>query len=191
MFLCTRWFQSQFFTTRVIVDGTECPIKKPKLSKAQQSTYKNRNTIKVLVGITPGGLCSNVSPAYGGSTSDRQIMECSTMPQDCDRGDSVMADKRFDVQDIFTPYGVNTPTCFKEDRMSVKSIFVDKKIAFKRVNVEHFIGLAKSYKILLNPMNMSETQLSSDIIFVCLMLCSFRSRIDHASSCIIHMYVFK
>jgi len=36
------------------------------------------------------------------------------MPQDCDRGDSVMADKRFDVEDIFAPYGVNIPTCFKE-----------------------------------------------------------------------------
>ncbi|KAK2158553.1 hypothetical protein LSH36_167g01016 [Paralvinella palmiformis] len=44
----------------------------------------------------------------------KQILERSTMPQDCDRGDSVMADKRFDVEDIFAPYGVNIPTCFKE-----------------------------------------------------------------------------
>ena len=43
--------------------------------------------------ITPGGLCSCVSPAFGDSTSDRQIVERSTMPQDCDRGDSVIADK--------------------------------------------------------------------------------------------------
>jgi len=49
--------------------------------------YKNSNTIKVLVDITPGG----------------QIIECSTMPRDRDRGNSVMADKRFDVQATFAP----------------------------------------------------------------------------------------
>jgi len=53
--------------------------------------------------------------------------------------------------------------------MSAKSFFGDQKIGFKRVRVERFIGLGKTYKILLNPMNMSETQLSSDIIFVCFM----------------------
>ena len=90
--------------------------------------------MKVLVGITPGGLCSYVSLAYGGSTSDRQIMERSTMPQDCDCGDSMMADKGFDVQDIFTPYGItiNSPTFFKtKNRMSAKSVFDDHKIASK------------------------------------------------------------
>lgn len=47
-------FKSKFPCTRVtcIVDGTEWPIKKPKTTRAQQptfSTYKNRNTIKILV----------------------------------------------------------------------------------------------------------------------------------------------
>ena len=89
-------FKKKFPETRVIVDGTECPVKKPKLPTAQQSTfstYKNRNTAKVLVGITPGGMCSYVSPAYGGSTSDRQIVERSSLPDVCDPGDSVMSDK--------------------------------------------------------------------------------------------------
>lgn len=45
-------------TTFVIVDGTECPIKKPKAPRAQQSTfstYKNQNTVKTFIGATPGG----------------------------------------------------------------------------------------------------------------------------------------
>ncbi|CAC5425311.1 unnamed protein product [Mytilus coruscus] len=61
-------FKRQFPTTRIIIDGTECPIRKPRSSIAQQSTfstYKNRNTIKILVGATPGGLVSYVSPSYG------------------------------------------------------------------------------------------------------------------------------
>ena len=67
-------FYDKFPTTRVIVDRTEMPIKVPKAPAAQQmtfSTYKNRNTVKVLVGVTPGGLVSFVSDAYGGSASDR------------------------------------------------------------------------------------------------------------------------
>ena len=39
-------FQLKFPTTRVVVDGTECPIQKPKQPIAQQatfSTYKNKN----------------------------------------------------------------------------------------------------------------------------------------------------
>ena len=48
-------FFDKFPTTRVIVDGTECPVQKPKDPVAQQasfSTYKNRNTVKVLVGAS-------------------------------------------------------------------------------------------------------------------------------------------
>ena len=41
-------FQEEYPATRVIIDGTECPVKKPALPTAQQatfSTYKNRNTL--------------------------------------------------------------------------------------------------------------------------------------------------
>jgi len=77
--------------------------------------YKNRNTAKVLIGVTPGGQVSYISDAYGGSTSYKQIVERSSLKRDCDTGDSIMADKVFDVQDIFAPYDVtvNIPTFFK------------------------------------------------------------------------------
>ena len=139
----------------------------------------NKNTIKVLAGVTPGGLCSYISPAYGGSTSDRQIVE-RTLPSMCDPGDSVMSDKGFDVQDILAPYDitVNIPTFFsKRNRLNNKTVLHDRKIASKRVHVERFIGLAKIYTILSSPLNTSETILSSDIIFVCFMLCNFLSGI--------------
>ena len=59
-------FKWKFPTTRTIIDGCEFPVKKTKVPAAQQvtfSTYKNRNTAKVLVGVTPGGLVSHISEA--------------------------------------------------------------------------------------------------------------------------------
>ena len=159
---------------------TQCPIKNPKLPIAQQSTfstYKNRNTVKVLIGATPGGMISYISPAYGGSTSDRQIVERSALTAMCCPKDSIMADKGFDVQDLFAPYDVtvNIPTFFKKtNRISGKTVLRDRKIASKRVHIERIIGLGKTYRILVEPMNHSETQLASDIIFICYFLCNFR-----------------
>lgn len=178
-FAPTSFFE-KFPTTRVIVDGTECPIKKPKAPKTQQSTfstYKNRNTIKCLIGASPGGLVSYVSPAYGGSTSDRQIVERSELVSQCDPGDSIMADKGFNVQDIFAPIDVaiNIPTFFsKKNRMNQATVLKDRKIASKRVHIERIIGLGKTYRILTEPMSCTETKLASEIVFVCFMLCNFR-----------------
>ena len=54
-------FIATFPCARVTLDGTEIPIQKPHESVIQQatfSTYKNKNTLKVMVGTTPGGLVS-------------------------------------------------------------------------------------------------------------------------------------
>ena len=176
-------FKRLYASTQVIVDGVEVPIKKPGKPTAQQvtySTYKNRNTLKALVGITPGGLTSYITPAYGGSASDRILVERGDLPQKCDPGDSIMSDKGFNVQDIFAPFNiqVNIPTFLsKKNQLSTKAIINDRKIACKRVHVERVIGLAKTYKILTSPMNEVETILGSRIIFVCFMLGNHRARI--------------
>jgi hypothetical protein len=173
-------FRDKFPTTRVIIDGTEIPIKVPAVPAAQQitfSTYKNRNTAKALIGVSPGGLISFVSDCYGGTASDRQIVERTYLRDVTEPGDSIMADKGFDVQDIFASRDVtiNIPTFFrKRNRFSQKTVMRDRKIASKRVHVERAIGLAKTFKILKHPLNQTESVLSSDIVFVCFMLVNFR-----------------
>jgi len=68
-------FKHQFPRIRLIFDGTECPIKKPKASTVQQITFsKNCNTAKVFIGVTPGGQVSYVSPAYGESIIDLWVV---------------------------------------------------------------------------------------------------------------------
>ncbi|XP_071083949.1 uncharacterized protein [Haliotis cracherodii] len=162
------------------VDSMTISVDAPKRPIAQQSTYstyKNGNTIKIVVGSTSGGLVSYVSPAYGGSTSDRQIVERSGLTVMCDPGDSIMAVKGFNVQDIFAPKDVtiNMPTFFsKKNRMSGKNVMPDRKISSKRVHIERIVGLAKTFKILTEPLNSSETKLATEITTVCFMLCSFK-----------------
>lgn len=176
-------FRAKFSSTRVILDGTEIPIQKPSKPIAQRatfSTYKNRNTVKVIVGSTPAGLISYLSPAYGGATSDRQIVERSGLPSLCQAHDSVMADKGFNVQDLFmaNDVTVNIPTFFrKKNRLSASQVLADRKISSKRVHIERIIGLIKTYKILTSPMPASETVLASHIIKICCMLSNFRNRI--------------
>ncbi len=98
----------------------------------------------------------------------------------CDPGDEVMGDKGFNVEDMFGPYGVtlNIPTFFrKKNRMSGATVMRDRKVSSKRVHVERVIGLAKTYKILTEPMNTIESSLSTQIIGVVFFLCNFRKGI--------------
>ena len=129
-------FKAQFPTTRVFNDATEVPIQKPGHignQSASYLSYKNTNTVKVLVGCTPRGLVSFVSDAYGGSTSDRQICERSDLigKHLFNAGDSIMADRGFDVQDLFATKNVhvNSPSFLTasevvKDRRIVKTTFI-------------------------------------------------------------------
>jgi hypothetical protein len=134
-FFAPKDFYHKFPKTRLVFDCTEVPITKPTQPVAQYDTfssYKNRNTVKVLVSISPGGLVTHVSQAYGGSTSDRQIVERSGLLAMCDPGDEVMGDKGFNVDDLFGPYKVtmNIPKFFKKKNcMSGATVIRDRKVS--------------------------------------------------------------
>ena len=174
-------FNKMFPTTRVIIDGTEIPIKKPGNPITQQkcwSSYKHGSTLKTNVGCSPGGAVTHVQDAYGGSVSDRLMTERSDLMTKCDPGDSIMSDKGFTVQDIFAPYdiAINIPTFMTgKNQLSSMEVLHDRKIASKRVLIERIIGLAKTYKILSSKLNDVEAAFGSQIIFPCFMLCNFRA----------------
>ena len=60
---------------------------------ASFSAYKNTNTCKLLVGISPDGAITFLSDLYEGSISDRDLVIASGILDKLERGDSVMADK--------------------------------------------------------------------------------------------------
>lgn len=81
-------FARKFSNTRVIMDATELPIQKPSDVNAQcitGSSYKHK------------GAVSCISKAFGGSASDRQIIEKSDLLNPSlnmfEKGDSIMAEK--------------------------------------------------------------------------------------------------
>ncbi|KAH7946083.1 hypothetical protein HPB49_020225 [Dermacentor silvarum] len=94
-------FQCQRFRhVRVIIDSTEIRLERASASTAQSTTwsqYKNSNTIKVLVGITPNGLISYISECWGGKISDKQLVLQTDFTKYLDYGDEVMADRGFNV----------------------------------------------------------------------------------------------
>ena len=71
-----KCFRDLYPTTRVIIDATEVYIEKPSLPDLQQMTfsnYKNNNTFKGLIGISPSGAITFVSSLFSGSISDKEL----------------------------------------------------------------------------------------------------------------------
>ena len=79
------------------------------------SSYKNDNTYKVLIGISPGGAITFISKLYPDSISDQMLTRKSGLLDLLEKGDSMMADRCFNIQDDLTPLGVkvNIPPFLK------------------------------------------------------------------------------
>ena len=121
-------FKEQYPNTRLILDATEFGIERPSSLVSQAATfsaYKNKNTVKVLIGIIPSGAIVFVSPTYEGSISDKKLVERSNLLDLLEVGDEIMADKGFDIQDLLAPLGVklnippflNSGTQFSSDNV--------------------------------------------------------------------------
>ena len=119
------------------MDCTEIFIQRPSLSQSQILTfsdYKLHNTFKVLVGISPGGVTEK--------TGVLQLLE---------KGDNVMADCEFDIQDLLAPLGVTLnipPFMDNQSQMSAADVIKTRRIAEARIHVERVIGRIKNYRLL-------------------------------------------
>ena len=82
------------------------------------SVYKNQNTVKILVSVSPRGQVTYISECYGGSISDSLF----------DRKDAIMADRGIMVQDLFSHIDthVNTPTTMKGRNHLLSSLKTEK-----------------------------------------------------------------
>lgn len=141
-----------YASCRVILDCTEVFAANPKLmshSNVMYSSYKHRITLKGLIGIAPNGTVTFLSELYGGSTSDKTIVESSGIVDQLVVGDYTMADKGFVIGDIL-PDGVslNIPPFLSGAQLTVPQVNSTLSIAQARIHVERAIERLKRYKIL-------------------------------------------
>lgn len=177
-------YQKRSDTCTVIIDCTEIKIEKPKNPVSQQATYSNyksANTLKVLIGISSSGCVTFVSDAYGGSISDREIFEKCGIMSLLKKGDIILCDRGFQIQDLVSHMDVtvNMPQYLKKgsNQFDAHQLRISKKISSERINVERIIGLGKTFNILSNKLPFSLVGLGGRIIFVCFMLTNFRKNI--------------
>ena len=123
------------------------------LARAQTfSNYKNHNTIKILIGITPQGTITYVSEAGGGRTSDKYITENCGFLEYLIPGNMVMADRGFTISEsVGLKHAKLMIPAFTKgkdqlDRVDVEST---RGIENVRIHVQRVIGLLRrKYTIL-------------------------------------------
>ncbi|PFX16143.1 hypothetical protein AWC38_SpisGene19597 [Stylophora pistillata] len=141
--------------TTVIIDCFEVFINRPSnlMARAQTySNYKNHNTVKILVGITPQGSISFASNAWGGRTSDKFLTDNCGILKKLLPGDLVMADRGFTIQESLIFHGAElaTPAFTRgKDQLDPVDVEGTRGIANVRIHVERIIGLLRrKYTIL-------------------------------------------
>ena len=140
---------------RCIIDATEIFIKQLKNPEAQQLTfftYKNYNTLNALIGIGGDGVINFLSTPEGGSISDRDLtVKCGLLNKDWSKGDFLMADRGFEIQDFLAHPGerLNFPFFLKEKGQCEEWELVETcHIAKYHIHVEQAIEHIKNYHIL-------------------------------------------
>lgn len=166
-------FKKKYPTTRIILDCTEIFTQRSSSLTNQSltfSNYKNHNTIKFLIGITPAGAISYVSEAWGGRVSDRQLTEECGLLDLLEPGDSVMADKGFTIADLLEKRGctLNIPP-FRGNtiQFTTEDVHETQEIASLRIHVERKIGRVKNFHIFDGILPLSLAPLATKVFKVC------------------------
>ena len=173
-------FQDLYPLTQCIIDATEVFIQKPQNPSAQQltfSSYKNHNTFKALIGITPSGAICFVSELFGGNISDKALTSQCGLLDLLEEGDAVMADKGFNIMDLLDDKGItlNIPPKLTDSsgQLSENDRVETRRIASVRIHVERAIGRIKTFRILESIPNTMHN-VANQLFFVCAMLTNFQ-----------------
>ena len=171
-------FKETYPTTRVVIDCTEIFIEMSSSVRSQSvtySNYKHHNTAKALIGITPAGAVSFASDLYTGRTSDKQATRNCGIINLLEEGDTIMADKGFDIADDL-PHGIslNIPPFLRgKDSLSIEEEKETRKIASVRIHVERAIARIKTFKILSTVFPLSMAVELNKIWVICAYLTNF------------------
>ena len=122
---------------------------------ALYSHCKHHVTYKALVSIGPSEEVTFVSQLYPGSLSDKEIVARFGIlhPGLWEKGDSIMADRRFAIQELLDPLGVmvSIPAFLNgKEQLDKEDDVIGQTIASVRIHVERIIARInlKSFKTL-------------------------------------------
>ena len=129
------------------------------------SHYKNTQTGKALIGISPHGMGIIFSDIYPGSISDSEITEKSDVLSFVREEHELMSDRGFAVQDLCSLKGIylNRPKQKDCDQFSENEVQKNFDIASTRIHVERYIGRVRDWRILNRVWNLNQLDLLSSV----------------------------
>ncbi|KAK2820266.1 hypothetical protein Q5P01_023225 [Channa striata] len=153
-------FRKHCPTVRVILDCTEIAIDTSSSLTLQSETfsnYKNRTTLKGLIGVAPCGLITFISPLYAGSISEKAITRSSGVLSLLEKGDDIMAHEGFLIQDLLDGVGARLiiPPFKHGAQFTKEEAEQTKAIACLRTTVEKVIARVKSFHIWDSPVPLT------------------------------------
>ena len=126
--------------------------------------------MKALICIPPDGSVTFVSSIFEGAITDAHLVEQCGILAKLEPGDSIMADKGFDIQHLLAPTGVrlNIPPFRWEERVfTPDAVMKAKKIAAVRIHVERAINRIKEFSLVGRVIPNSLWDNAEQIIHVC------------------------
>ena len=172
-------FKRLYPATLVILDCTERFVETP-LSLLLQfqlcSRKKSNTTLKGLVGIATHCAVTSVS-FYTEAIFDKEITRCSGILDLRENGDSVMAHKGFDIEDLLRGRGacLNLPPFLQDRRQFSETVVLNTKtIAKLQIHVERAIRRIKEYHFFDSDVPLSMLGSVNQIYTIIFLLTNFR-----------------
>ncbi|XP_013881477.1 uncharacterized protein LOC106530414 [Austrofundulus limnaeus] len=164
---------------RVILRCTEVALESassPTLPSETIPAYKNRTTLKGLIGVAPCGLVTFVSALYTGCISDKEITKISGIIPLLEPGDEVMADRGFLIQDLLYKVGakLSVPPFRHPGQFSKKETEETQAVARLRIIAERAVSRVKRYHIWNSPVPLTLIGAVNQIWHNCCVLANYQ-----------------
>ena len=176
-------FKVAYPKTRVVIDCTEIRTQHPSslvLNSQMYSTYKGACTFKCLLGISPHGLVTFISPLFTGCMSDVEITRLSGILDLLEPGDEVMADKGFTLTKVLAEKHVKlTIPAFlsNKKKFTVNEIKETEQIAKLRIHIERVNRRIKEYHLFDTPIPLSLAGSANQLWTIACLLSNFKGPI--------------
>jgi len=128
------------------------------------------------MGISPTGAVIFVSDLYPGCISDKELTRRCGILDMLDKGDTIMADRGFDIEEDLILKGVrlNIPPFLRgKQQLNQLELVKTKRITSLRIHVERVMECLKNFHIFDKPLPPSFRDTANQIFYICAILTNF------------------